>query len=216
MTLHAPPPPEPHDAEDGLPEPSREAPLAVLEQRITGHRHRFELYVDRVSCRESDLLGSRGVTLPLDTLSPHVVVRQRGPLLPLGFGGLAGLAALFVPGASWLLALTFAATGAAGWLAGRRQYIVFPGQIVDLELYRDVPDAAGARRFVAQVVRRIEALQQELRTLERQRQGEAAFDRVDELLAFRDLYVEGIIDQSDLRTAAESLARKGPGRIGFR
>jgi hypothetical protein len=194
----------------------REAPLASFEQHVPGHRKRFELHVDRVSCHASDLLGSRRVTLPLDSLSAHVVVRQRGPLLPLAFGALAGLACLFVRTAGWELALAFAIAGLAGWLVGRRQYIVFPGQIADLELYRDLPDAAGARRFVAQIVRRIEALEQELRALERQRQGDAAFDRVDELLAFRDLYAEGIIDKSELRTAAESLARKDQGRIGFR
>jgi hypothetical protein len=197
-------------------EAPRESPLAVFDQRVPGHRNRFELFVDRVSCQASDLLGSRRVTLPLDSLSAHVVVRQRGPLLPLGIGLLAALAALVAPGTGWALALVFFGAGVAGWLAGRRQYIVFPGQIADLELYRDLPDAASARRFVAQVVRRIEALEQELRTLERQRQGDAAFDRVDELLAFRDLYAEGIIDKSELRTAAESLARKDQGRIGFR
>jgi hypothetical protein len=194
----------------------RESPLATFDQRVAGHRNHFELFVDRVSCHASDLLSSRRVTLPLDTLSPHVVVRQRGPIVALCCGIAGAAAALFLAEPGWLLALLFLAVGSVAWFTGRRQYIVFPGQIVDLELYRDMPDAASARRFVAQVVRRIESLQQEIRTLETQRAGSLDFDRVDELLAFRDLYAEGIIDRTELRVAAESLARRGQGRIGFR
>jgi len=202
--------------DDDLREGPRESPLATFEQRVSGHRNHFDLFVDRVSCHASDLLGSRRVTLPLDTLSPHVVVRQRGPMIALVAGIAGAAAALFLSEADWVLALVFVTVGSVAWFTGRRQYIVFPGQIVDLELYRDMPDAASARRFVAQVVRRIESLQQELKTLENQRAGEQAFDRVDELLAFRDLYAEGIIDRTEMRTAAESLARKDQGRIGFR
>ncbi len=194
----------------------RESPLASFEQRVGGHRNHFELFVDRVSCHASDLLGSRRVTLPLDTLSPHVVVRQRGPTLALVAGIAGAAAALLLTDANWLLSMVFVTVGCVTWFVGRRQYIVFPGQIVDLELYRDMPDAASARRFVAQVVRRIESLQHELKTMEKQRAGDQAFDRVDELLAFRDLYAEGIIDRTEMRVAAESLARRDQGRIGFR
>jgi hypothetical protein len=193
-----------------------ETPLAVLEQSAAGRRVRCELFVDRVVSQSSDLLGSRRFALPLETLSPHVVIRQRGPLLMLLAGAVGAAVVAFAPGSRWPLALLTLLLGVLAWIAGRRQYIVFPGQLCDLELYRDVPDAASARRFVAQVVRRIEALAAELRVLERQKQGEAALDRVDELLAFRDLYNEGIIDRADLRMATEALARKDQGRIGFR
>jgi len=204
------------DAFEDRREAQREVPLASFEQRVGGNRNRFELFVDRVTCHASDLLGSRRVTLPLDSLSAHVVVRQRGSVRAFWCGGLAALLTLLAPGTSWTLALPCLLLGGAGWLLARRQYIVFPGQIVDLELYRDMPDAASARRFVAQVVRRIEALERELAALENPRDGDQGFDRVDELLAFRDLYTEGIIDRSELRVAAESLARKNQGRIGFR
>ncbi len=194
----------------------RETPQAVLEQGNSGRRLSCELYVDRVVSHTSDLLGSRVFTLPLDTLSPHVVIRHRGPASMLLIGALAASIVALAPGGHWPVALLAFAVGALAWLAGRRQYIVFPGQLCDLEIYRDVPDAATARRFVAQVVRRIEAMAAETRALGRQTRGEAAFDRVDELLAFRDLYTEGIIDRSDLRQATEILARKDQGRIGFR
>ena len=193
-----------------------ETPLAVLEQAAGGRRLRFELFVERVTSQTTDLLGSRLFALPLDTLSPHVVIRQRGPVALLVAGAVAGAIVLLVPGGGSALAVSALAVGAIAWFAGRRQYIVFPGQLCDLELFRDVPDAASARRFVANVVRRIEALAAELRAIERQKQGEAVFDRVDELLAFRDLYTEGIIDKADLRMATEILARKDQGRIGFR
>ena len=198
------------------PERPNETPLAVFEQNTGGRRVRCELYVDRVISQTSDLLGSRHFALPLDTLSPHVVIRQRGPVALLAAGAVAGAVIALVPGGSLSLALAAVVVGLVAWWAGRRQYIVFPGQLCDLELFRDVPDSASARRFVAHVVRRIESLAAELRALERQKQGEAVFDRVDELLAFRDLYAEGIIDRADLRMATEILARKDQGRIGFR
>jgi hypothetical protein len=191
-------------------------PQARLEQHAGATRAVFELHLDRVTIESADLLGGRRVSLPLDTLSPHVVIRQRGSSWPLGAGAAAAGAMLLLPGlgAPWSVAALVAAL--SGWWVTRRQYIVFPGQIADLELFRDQPDAATARRFVAQVVARIEALAAEGREQERQRAGQVALDRVDELLKFRDLYAEGIIDRSDLRLAAEILARKEHGRIGFR
>jgi hypothetical protein len=193
-----------------------EQPQASLKQHAGAMRATFELHRDRVTIETADLLGARRVTLPLDTLSPHVVIRQRGSGWPMGAGTAAAAVLLLAPGlgAAWCVAGL--AAGVAGWWVTRRQYIVFPGQIVDLELFRDCPDAATARRFVAQVVARIEALAAELREQERQRAGQAGLDRVDELLKFRDLYAEGIIDRSDLRLAAEILARREHGRIGFR
>jgi len=194
----------------------QEQPLAALQQHAGAARASFALYLDRVTAETADILGGRGLTLPLDTLSPHVVIRQRGSLAPLVAGAALALALGLVPGvaAPWMLLALLA--GGGGWWATRRQYIVFPGDIVDLELFRDRPDAATARRFVAQVVARIEALSAESRELERQRAGQAGLDRVDELLKLRDLYAEGIIDRGDLRLAAEILARKEHGRIGFR
>lgn len=191
-------------------------PLAVLQQRAGAARASFELHIDRVVAESTDLLGARHVTLPLDTLSPHVVIRQRGSLAPLLAGGALALALLLAPGFGPAWSALAAAGGAAGWWASRRQYIVFPGDILDLELFRDRPDAATARRFVAQVVARIEALAAEAREQERQRSAGAGLDRVDELLKLRDLYAEGIIDRGDLRLAAEILARREHGRIGFR
>ncbi len=67
----------------------RETPQAVLEQGNSGRRLACELYVDRVVSHTSDLLGSRVFTLPLDTLSPHVVIRHRGPSSMLLIGALA-------------------------------------------------------------------------------------------------------------------------------
>lgn len=191
-------------------------PLAELQQRAGAARVSFELHLDRVVAESHDLLGGRHVTLPLDSLSPHVVIRQRGSATPLLAGGVLALAALAAPGlgATWCAGAALA--GAAGWWASRRQYIVFPGDILDLELFRDRPDAATARRFVAQVVARIEALAAEAREQERERSAGAGLDRVDELLKLRDLYAEGIIDRGDLRLAAEILARREHGRIGFR
>jgi hypothetical protein len=194
----------------------RETPRAALEQRFGGHRVRLELYVDRVAVTTSDLLGSREFSLPLDMLSPHVVIRQRGPRALLGAGVLAGGALLLVPGGNAALAGLALAAGAVAWWAGRAQYIVFPGQIADVELYRDRPDAATARRFVSQVVASIEEFRRELRALEQARSRERAVDRVTELLAFRDLYAEGIIDRAELRMATEILARRKQRRIGFR
>lgn len=193
-----------------------EAPLATLDQRVGGRRNHFELYPDRVLAQVSDLLGCRELSLPLDTLSPHVVIRQRGPLALLAASVVLAALLLWVPGAGRTAAGLAVGAGALLWWTGRRQYIVFPGQIGDLELFRDAPDASLARRFVSDVVRRIESLGQELRTLERAREGERSFDRVGELIAFRELYAEGIIDRADLRTAAEMLARRRSGRIGFR
>jgi len=198
------------------PEKAAEPPQARLQQHAGATRAEFELHLDRVTVETADLLGGRRITLPLDTLSPHVVIRQRGSGWPLGAGAAAAATLLLAPGLGWAWALVALAAGAGGWWATRCQYIVFPGQIVDLELFRDRPDAATARRFVAQVVARIEALAAELREQERQRAGQAGLDRVDELLKFRDLYAEGIIDRSDLRLAAEILARREHGRIGFR
>jgi len=193
-----------------------EPPLAALAQRAGAARASFALHIDRVTAETADILGGRSLTLPLDTLSPHVVIRQRGSLAPLVACAAAALALGLAPGIAVPWALGAALAGVAGWWATRRQYIVFPGDIVDLELFRDRPDAATARRFVAQVVARIEALAAESREQERQRAGQEGLDRVDELLKLRDLYAEGIIDRGDLRLAAEILARKEHGRIGFR
>jgi hypothetical protein len=194
----------------------RETPLATIEQRFGGHRGRHELYRDRVQSAVSDLLGSRELVLPLDALSPHVVIRQRGPVGLLVTGAVLSLVLWFVPGAPTRLAGVALVLGAVLWWLGRTQYIVFPGAILDLELYRDRPDAATARRFVAQVVKQIETWQREVRELERQHDAERHLDRVGELLRFRELYAEGIIDRGEMRQAAEILARKRQGRIGFR
>lgn len=197
------------------PERPTEQPRAQLQQRAGATRAEFELYLDRVTAEVSDLLGGRKLTLPLDTLSPHVVIRQRGHAWPTLAGLAAALAFGFAPGfgPGWSAAALL--TGLAAWWFTRRQYIVFPGEIADLELFRDRPDAASARRFVAQVVARIEALAAETREQERQHAGQQGLDRVDELLKLRDLYAEGIIDKGDLRLAAEVLARREHGRIGF-
>jgi hypothetical protein len=200
----------------GRPDAPRETPQAVLEQRFGGNRLRLELYVDRLAISTSDLLGSREFSMPLDLLSPHVVIRQRGPRALLAAGVLTGGALLLVPAGSAPLAALACAAGVVAWWAGRRQSIVFPGQVADVALYRDRPDAATARRFVSQVVARIEAFRREVRALERERDGDRATDRVTELLAFRDLYAEGIIDRAELRLATEILAREKQGRIGFR
>lgn len=194
----------------------REAPLAVIEQRFGGHHGRHELYRDRVQSSVSDLMGSRELTLPLDALSPHVVIRQRGPVALLIAGAAASLVLWLVPGVPAAPAALGLTLGALLWWLGRTQYVVFPGAILDLELYRDRPDAATARRFVAQTVKQIETWQREVRELERQREAERHLDRVGELLRFRDLYAEGIIDRTEMKQAAEILARKGQGRIGFR
>lgn len=197
-------------------DPPRETPLASIEQRFGGHRGRHELYRDRVQSAVSDLMGSRELVLPLDALSPHVVIRQRGPLGLLATGTILALVLWFVPGVPSGLAAVALGLGAVLWWLGRTQYVVFPGAILDLELYRDRPDAATARRFVAQVVKQIETWQREVRELERQREAERQFDRVGELLRFRDLYAEGIIDRAEMKQATEILARKRQGRIGFR
>jgi hypothetical protein len=193
----------------------QETPVATLSQRVGGRSARFDLFVDRMCAATTDLLGSRLLTVPLDSLSAHVVIRRRGPLAPALFGTLAAISMLLIPGGHWLIALTAFAVGLTAWLAGRRQYIVFPGRICDLELFRDVPDAATARRFVAQAVRRIEDSQREMRVLERQSDGDRLYDRVGELIAFHDLYAQGIIDRTDFRRATESLAREQDVRIGF-
>jgi len=198
------------------PERTVEQPLAVLQQRSGSLRAVFELHVDRITTETNDVLGGRRLTLPLDTLSPHVVIRRRGSAWPLVAGVLLAVALALAPGISAPLAAVAAVVGGAGWWATRRQYIVFPGEIADLELFRDRPDAATARRFVAQIVARIEALAIEQRELQRESADKSGLDRVDELLKFRDLYAEGIIDRGDLRLAAEILARKEHGRIGFR
>lgn len=192
-----------------------ETPVASLTQRVGGRSARFDLFVDRIRSRTSDLLGNHVLTVPLDSLSSHVVIRRRGPLVPLVFGTLTALALLLIPAGHWAISLTAFAIGLTAWAAGRRQYIVFPGHICDLELFRDVPDAATARRFVAQAVRCIESLQRETRALEAQRNADRRYDRVGELLAFHDLYTEGIIDRADFRRATEILAREQHGRIGF-
>ena len=193
-----------------------EQPQAVLAQRAGATRAAFELYLDRVTVELSDVLGGRRITLPLDTLSPHVVIRHRGSLwAPLAGLG-AGMALALAPGFGFVWAVSALMAGVGSWWLTRRQYIVFPGEIADLELFRDRPDSASARRFVAQVVARIEALATETREADRQRAGQEGLDRVDELLKFRDLYAEGIIDRGDLRLAAEVLARREHGRIGFR
>ena len=194
----------------------REAPLASIDQHFGGHHGRHELFRDRVQSTVSDLMGSRELTLPLDALSPHVVIRQRGPVAILVAGAVIALLLWLVPGLPGLPAALPLALGAGLWWMGRAQYVVFPGQIMDLELFRDRPDAASSRRFVAQVVRQIETWQREVRELERQREAERQIDRVGELLRFRDLYAEGIIDRAEMKQAAEILARKGQGRIGFR
>jgi hypothetical protein len=198
------------------PEHKAEQPLALLQQRVGSVRAVFELHLDRVTTETADVLGGRRLTLPLDTLSPHVVIRQRGSGWPLVGGAVLAVALALAPGFGTPLAAAAVVLGVAGWWATRRQFIVFPGEIADLELFRDRPDAATARRFVAQVVARIEALALEQRELARERADKAGLDRVDELLKFRDLYAEGIIDRGDLRLAAEILARKEHGRIGFR
>jgi hypothetical protein len=200
----------------GRHDPPRETPLASIEQRFGGHRGRHELYRDRVQSAVSDLMGSRELILPLDALSPHVVIRQRGPLGLLATGGILGVVLWFVPGVPSTLAAVALVLGAVLWWLGRTQYVVFPGAILDLELFRDRPDAATARRFVAQVVKQIETWQREVRELERQREAERQLDPVGELLRFRDLYAEGIIDRAEMKQAAEILARKRQGRIGFR
>ena len=200
----------------GRGEAPRETPLAVIEQRFGGHHGRHELYRDRVQSTVSDVLGSRELVLPLDALSPHVVIRQRGPVAILAAGAALGAGLWMLPGVPSPLAIVSLVLGATLWWLGRTQYVVFPGQILDLELYRDRPDAATARRFVAQVVKRIETWQREVRQLEREQQAERQLDRVGELLRFRDLYAEGIIDRTEMRQAAEILARRRQGRIGFR
>jgi len=200
----------------GRGEAPRETPLATIEQRFGGHHGRHELYRDRVQSTVSDVLGSRELVLPLDALSPHVVIRQRGPVAVLAAGAAMGAGLWMLPGVPSPLAITSIVLGAVLWWLGRTQYVVFPGQILDLELYRDRPDAATARRFVAQVVKRIETWQSEVRQLEREQQAERQLDRVGELLRFRDLYAEGIIDRTEMRQAAEILARRRQGRIGFR
>jgi hypothetical protein len=194
----------------------REAPLAAIEQRFGGHHGRHELYRDRVQSTIADLMGSRELTLPLDALSPHVVIRQRGPLAVLVTGAVTTLVLWLVPGVPAAPAALAFALGALLWWLGRTQYVVFPGAILDLELYRDRPDAATARRFVAQTVKQIETWQREVRELESQREAERQLDRVGELLRFRDLYAEGIIDRAEMKQATEILARKRQGRIGFR
>jgi hypothetical protein len=193
-----------------------ETPLASIDQRFGGHHGRHELFRDRVQSTVSDLMGSRELTLPLDALSPHVVIRQRGPVGMLLAGGVVSLVLWLVPGLPSGPAALALGLGALLWWLGRTQYVVFPGQILDLELYRDRPDAAGSRRFVAQVVKQIEVWQREVRQLEQQRESERQLDRVGELLRFRDLYAEGIIDRTELKQAAEILARTRQGRIGFR
>jgi len=200
----------------GRGDPPRETPMASIEQRFGGHRGRHELFRDRVQSAVSDLLGSRELTLPLDALSPHVVIRQRGPVAWLIAGAAASVGLWLVPGMPAGPAVVGLAVGGLLWWSGRTQYVVFPGAILDLELYRDRPDAATARRFVSQVVKQIETWQREVRQLERQRESERNFDRVGELLRFRELYAEGIIDRAEMRQAAEILARKRQGRIGFR
>jgi hypothetical protein len=197
------------------PERPPEPPRAQLQQRAGATRAEFELFVDHVTADVSDLLGGRRLTLPLDTLSPHVVIRQRGHAWPSLAGLVAALTLVFVPGFGPMWSAAALLAGLTGWWFTRRQYIVFPGEIADLELFRDRPDAAAARRFVAQVVARIEALATEAREQERQLVGQKGLDRVDELLKFRELYAEGIIDKGDLRLAAETLARREHGRIGF-
>jgi hypothetical protein len=196
-------------------EAPQEIPVATLSQRVGGRSARFDLFVDRIRATTSDLLGSRNLTVPLDSLSAHVVIRQRGPIATPLFGTLAAIALVLLPGGHWLIALMALGVGIAGWLAGRRQYIVFPGRVSDLELFRDAPDAATARRFVAQAVRCIEEMQREVRIAERQSDGNRLFDRVGELIAFHDLYTQGIIDRVEFRRATEILAREKNGRIGF-
>ena len=200
----------------GRSDPPRETPLASIEQRFGGHRGRHDLYRDRVQSAVSDLMGSRELILPPDALSPHVVIRQRGPLGLLATGGILAVVLWFVPGVPSSLGAVALGIGVVLWWLGRTQYIVFPGAILDLELFRDRPDAATARRFVAQVVKQIETWQREVRELERQRDAERQLDPVGELLRFRDLYAEGIIDRAEMKQATEILARKGEGRIGFR
>ncbi|HZM01203.1 MAG TPA: hypothetical protein VFD43_13230 [Planctomycetota bacterium] len=200
----------------GRSDPPRETPLASIDQRFGSHRGRHELFRDRVQSTVSDLLGSRELTLPLDALSPHVVIRQRGPVAALAAGAALGVVSWLLPGVHIGLAAGALLLGALLWWLGRTQYVVFPGQILDLELFRDRPDAATARRFVSQVVKQIETWQREVRQLEQQRESERQLDRVGELLLFRDLYAEGIIDRAEMRQAAEILARKRQGRIGFR
>ena len=193
-----------------------ESPLALLDQRHGTRRARLELYPDRVTAVHSDLISSRRLVLPLDSLSPHVVVRHRGSVAPLLCSVVMALLALLLPAANPSISVGAILLGGAAWAASRRQYVVFPGQLSDLELFRDAPDSATARRFVAQVITRIEELQQELRAEERNQVERTRLDRVDELLRLRDLYAEGIIDRSDLGQAAEILARREQRRIGFR
>jgi len=196
-------------------EAPQETPVATLSQRVGGRSARFDLFVDRIRSTTTNLLGSRKLIVPLDSLSAHVVVRRRGPIAMPLFGTLAAIALVLLPGGHWLIALTALGAGMIAWMAGRRQYIVFPGRITDLELFRDVPDAATARRFVARAVRCIEEMQREARMLERQSDGERLYDRVGELIAFHDLYTQGIIDRVEFRRATEILARENNGRIGF-
>jgi len=193
-----------------------ESPVAVLEQRSGTRRLRCELYADRVTSETSDLLSSRRLVLPLDSLSAHIVVRQKGALSALVAGTVLA-AALAVALPTQPLAVVGAlAAGLGAWGLSRHPCLVFPGQLADLELFRDVPDAATARRFVAQTIARIEACRQELRAEARQRADRVRVDRVDELLRLRELFAEGIIDRNDLGTAAELLARREERRIGFR
>jgi hypothetical protein len=196
-------------------EAPQESPVATLSQRVGGRTARFDLFVDRIRSTTTHLLGSRKLTVPLDSLSAHVVIRRRGPIATPLFATLAAIALVLLPGGHWLIAVIALGVGIAGWLAGRRQYIVFPGRITDLELFRDAPDASTARRFVAQSVRCIEEMQREVRIAERQSNGDQLYDRVGELIAFHDLYTQGIIDRVEFRRATEILARENHGRIGF-
>ncbi|MHC4846810.1 MAG: hypothetical protein ACYTCU_11715, partial [Planctomycetota bacterium] len=54
-------------------EAPQETPVATLSQRVGGRSARFDLFVDRIRATTSDLLGSRNLTVPLDSLSAHVV-----------------------------------------------------------------------------------------------------------------------------------------------
>ena len=180
---------------------------------------RFVLYGNRVRVIRVTPLVRDDQYIPLAAVDPDECITRRPDVRDLLLA-----ATLILPGGlgagGWPVTLPTAAAVGCGLLAAVGLVLVITrgGPVRTyvehgaLQLRADVPDADAVRHFVA----RIEALAAELREQERQVAGKAGLDRVDELLKFRDLYAEGIIDRSDLRLAAEILARREHGRIGFR